>query len=853
MLSLRRAAHSTLRFTRARSVGGVELSNEVDAALRSGKPVVALESTIISHGMPYPQNLAMAHGVEDLVRSRGAVPATIAVIKGVARVGLDGFQLEHLAKEGRAVRKCSRRDLAAAIADGADGATTVASTMLLAHHAGLRVFATGGIGGVHRGAESTMDISADLTELSRTPVAVVCAGVKSILDIGRTLEFLETQGVPVVCLGTDEFPAFFSTASGFAAPQQQPDATAVAQQLAAGWHLGLENGTVVAVPNPFPDDSAELEAAVQTALREATEAGIVGKDATPFLLGRVAELTGGASLAANIALVRHNATVAADIAVALSHLERERGAEGEGKDCAARRGLGGHARVDDDEGRATFVDLAVQHALDAHRADMPASRRAVSTAGVTVADISSCSSDATAELRALLAAEDLDQSRWEAVAAALQAHEDLRDLFDVHAAMPSSAGGSRSSSGDGSGGVCGGGSELGAAPVIVIGGATVDLVQKPATGTALTLETSNPGTVVRRWGGVGRNIAEGLARLGARPVLLSAVGAGEGDSATGAALLREAAACGVDVSHVVAVAGARTATYAALLDGEGGLVAAVADMDIMERMYVEEGGKGEESAVIDGTAALPPALPPALLACLRAAGGVGSSASGGCRMVVADGNLPVPALRALCDAAREGQVAAGAGAPAGAMLFFEPTSVAKARKLVEAGGLSGCCFVSPNEDELAAMSEALGGAASDTTRQRMERVLGAMQLPTQPDGQLPGQLQQRKYVVLTLGAQGVLVGSVASVADERVPLWDQVQLKAHAALPLQNGNDVGMVNCTGAGDSMVAGMVAAMVAEAGSGAPLVLSAACIAKGLLAARLSVECDFAVSPLLGLNRE
>jgi pseudouridine-5'-phosphate glycosidase len=293
----------------------LSLTEEVADALREGRPVVALESTIISHGMPYPQNVAMATEVEGIIRDHGAVPATIAVLDGRPRIGLGTDDLELLASHGD-VAKVSVRDLPFVVARGVHGATTVAATMRLAAMAGIRVFVTGGLGGVHRGAQQTFDVSADLTELGRTPVAVVSAGVKSILDIGLTLETLETLGVPVLTVGSDEFPSFYSRSSGHAAPMRVDSAAEVAAVMDAQWRLGLDAGLVVT--NPIPEDdeipAAEIGGIIDRALADMDRLGIHGKDATPYLLGRIVEITGGASLTANIALVRHNARLGAAIA-----------------------------------------------------------------------------------------------------------------------------------------------------------------------------------------------------------------------------------------------------------------------------------------------------------------------------------------------------------------------------------------------------------------------------------------------------------------------------------------------------------------------------------------------------------
>jgi pseudouridine-5'-phosphate glycosidase len=296
-------------------------SPEVAAARAAGRPVVALESTIISHGMPYPQNVETARQVEQIIRDAGAVPATIAVIGGKICIGLSDQQLELLGAAPDAL-KVSRRDLAYVVAQKRLGATTVAATMICAALAGISVFVTGGIGGVHRGAETSFDISADLQELAHTSVAVVCAGVKSILDIGLTLEYLETHGVPVISVGQRGFPAFFTRESGFQADFQIDGASEQAAFIHTKWALGLRGGVVVA--NPVPEHAAmpkeEIDRITEQALAEAQARGVAGKAVTPFLLGRIKELTAGRSLATNIALVKHNALAGARLAQALSEL-----------------------------------------------------------------------------------------------------------------------------------------------------------------------------------------------------------------------------------------------------------------------------------------------------------------------------------------------------------------------------------------------------------------------------------------------------------------------------------------------------------------------------------------------------
>ncbi len=297
----------------------LSISNEVKEALAAGKPVVALESTIISHGMPYPQNVETAMRVEQTIRDNGAVPATIAIIGGNLKAGCTPQEIEYLGKKGQAVTKASRRDLPVLIARGEDGATTVTTTMIIAAMAGIKVFATGGIGGVHRGAETTMDISADLEELAQTPVMVICAGAKSILDLGLTLEYLETKGVPVIGYGTEELPAFYTRSSGFKVDYRIDTPEELAAAFRAKLEMGLAGGMLVT--NPIPEeyslDPDYINAAIDKAVKKSVELGIKGKATTPFLLAEIKDITGGNSLEANIQLVLNNARLAAKTATFL--------------------------------------------------------------------------------------------------------------------------------------------------------------------------------------------------------------------------------------------------------------------------------------------------------------------------------------------------------------------------------------------------------------------------------------------------------------------------------------------------------------------------------------------------------
>jgi len=300
----------------------LDINPEVAAAVAEGRPVVALESTIISHGMPYPQNVETALQVERIIRDAGAVPATIAIIGGRLKAGLTSEEIEYFGKKGQAIHKASRRDLAVLCARGEDGATTVTTTMIIAHMAGIQIFATGGIGGVHRGAETTMDISADLEELAHTPVMVVCAGAKSILDLGLTLEYLETHGVPVLGYQTNELPAFYTRTSGFRVDYRMDTPQELAAAFKAQNDMGLGGGMLVTnpIPQEYSMEPEVINKAIDDAVRECGEKGIQGKETTPFLLARIAELTGGNSLASNIQLVFNNARLAAETAIAYCKL-----------------------------------------------------------------------------------------------------------------------------------------------------------------------------------------------------------------------------------------------------------------------------------------------------------------------------------------------------------------------------------------------------------------------------------------------------------------------------------------------------------------------------------------------------
>lgn len=650
--------------------------------------------------MPYPQNLETARAVEDIVRAHGAVPATIAVLDGRCIVGLSAAELERLARLGAGqVRKVSRRDLAHVVALGAHGSTTVSATMLLAALAGIRVFVTGGIGGVHRGGQDSLDISADLAELARTPVAVVCAGVKSILDIGRTLEVLETAGVTVGTLGPAgcAFPAFFSADSGHASPLCWAGEEEAAAAVHAALQLRLGSGQLVCAPIP-PEHAAagaRVEAAIQRALGDASAAAISGAATTPYLLARVAELTDGDSLRANMALIRNNAAAGARLA------------------CALMRRVRAPAEA---------------YAAISARAPPP---------------------------RPLL----------------------VRAIGGAPPA-PSAAPSARA---------------------LVVGGIVADLTARPLPSRPLVRGTSNPGTIGLSAGGVGRNVAEALARLGSPAVLGSAVG----DDALGALALAECARAGVDTTHVRTVRGARTATYAALHDADGELAAAVADMVIFDAA-LDAGWAADVAAAALG---------------VRTASGVRDD--GLCGLVLADANLSAAALGAL------GRVCAARAVP----LFLEPVSVPKAAALAAAGALRGVHTLFPNADELMAIAGALHGRGE---RRGAPAEGGA----GQPDAALEAAARAVlahgvSRVVATRGARGVLLAARAEPGDSPT---SAPRIEYYPAHPVR------AVECTsGAGDCLAAGFTAACL----RGLP---EAECVRVGLAAAALSVQCAGAVSPAL-----
>nr|XP_013803421.1 PREDICTED: pseudouridine-metabolizing bifunctional protein C1861.05-like [Apteryx mantelli mantelli] len=639
----------------------------VQEALMEGRPVVALESTIITHGMAYPQNLSMAREVEEIVTTNGAVPATVGILRGRIHIGLTDEELQFLAGSKNVV-KVSRRDLPYVLSQGLSGGTTVSGTMIAAHKAGIPVFVTGGIGGVHRGGENTLDVSADLTELGRTPVAVVSAGVKSILDIGKTLEYLETQGVCVAAFGESrEFPAFFSRQSGFQAPYHVHNEQEAAELIASSLGLGLSSGVLIAVPCPHEQAASGqvIEEAIQQALSEARSKGITGKEVTPFLLQKINELTNGKSLDSNIAVIQNNTRVGSCIAVALSKLGK-----------ATRKGR-------------------------------------------------------------------------------------LPQREDMTPPQP-----------------------------VVIGGINVDFIAKAQNSVILGGGETNAGRVRRSFGGVGRNLADCLSRLGLTPLFLSAMGKDEHSES----ILHYCHH--MDMRAVLQLEGKRTATYCAVITSAGELSVGLGDMDIHQEITEQYVSKFKEN------------LFQAPLVCI-------------------DGNVPLSTIQYVCQLAREHQLA----------VCYEPTDENKASKPFLSDSWKALTYISPNLQELRAINRTLGNPLPAELPSRLEDVVKTAMTLARP------LLTQLRCVVVTLGTHGVLLcgksmgGSVLLCPGAHEQSTATSLCAAH--YPTIHISREEIVNVSGAGDSLMAGIIAGMLANHDTDT-------CVRMGLLAASLSLCSYEPISP-------
>ncbi|KAM4037915.1 uncharacterized protein ACNLHF_016339 isoform 1-T5 [Anomaloglossus baeobatrachus] len=645
----------------------------VEEALAEGQPVVALESTIITHGMPYPQNISMANQVEEIVRANGSIPATVGIIEGKVHIGLCEEEIKFLATNNDCV-KVSRRDLPYVLSQGLSGGSTVSGTMVAAHHAGIPIFVTGGIGGVHRNGENTMDVSADLTELGRTPVAVISAGVKSILDIGRTLEYLETQGVCVCTLGDSrDFPAFFTPRSGYKAPYHIRNEDEAARLIASSLELGLDSGVLISVPIPSEHASSGrmIEEAIHQALEEARTQGIVGKEVTPFLLSKVNEKTGGKSLDSNIALIKNNAEVGSRIAVALSKIWKPKGG---GKKERRQR-------------------------------EKPE--------------------------------EEMSDSR-----------------------------------------------------PIVIGGINVDFIAKAAQDKMEFGGQTNPGQVHQSFGGVGRNLADCMSRLGIRPLFISAVGQDDlSDS-----VFRYCAH--MDMRGVAHLTGHNTATYCAVISGSGDLSLGLGDMEIHQQITEKHVSQFAER--------------------LRRA-----------RLLCIDGNVPVSTIRYVCEVARQSAVP----------VCYEPTDIDKASKPFTSNSWTALTYLSPNIKELLAINRTLGYVEDIDIPCKLEDIVDtaiSLSLPL---------LENIHCVIVTLGAHGVLLcghrrGRTVSLRAKDKVSRDDLCAAHYPAAPIPPEQ---IVNVSGAGDSLMAGLLTGVLAEYDTDT-------CVRMGLLAARLSLRSRGPISQLI-----
>ncbi|XP_073687504.1 uncharacterized protein [Garra rufa] len=648
---------------------------DVKEALADHRPVVALESTIITHGMPYPHNISTAKEVEAIVRAEGAIPATIGILEGRIHVGLSSDELDFLAQSKTAL-KVSRRDLPYVISKGLSGGTTVSGTMIAAHRAGIPVFVTGGIGGVHRDGENSLDVSADLTELGRTPVAVVSAGVKSILDIGRTLEFLETQGVCVATYGDSKsFPAFFSRESGFTSPYHVSSPQEAADLIGNTLSLGLQSGLLLAIP--IPEEHAatgrQIEDAIQTAVSEASSKGVTGRDVTPFILQRVSKLTKGKSLQANIALIHNNAKVGSQIACALSkHKEKSEG---------NFRG-----------------DIKTQKSKD-------------------------------------------------------QKIE---------------------------------------AKTIVIGGINVDFIAKGTT-KKLVFGQTNPGSVCQSFGGVGRNIADCLSRLGHKPLFISAIGE---DSHSDAVLNY----CKhMDTSGVARLQDQRTATYCAVITESGELSLGLGDMDIHQQIQEQYVSKFEDQV---------------------------ASTS----LIVLDGNIPVSTIDYVCRIAKKHAVP----------VWFEPTDADKACKPFLSESWKALSYTSPNLAELCTMNHTLGLPTPTELPRSLEDVLGCVPALSRP------LLEHLHCVVVTLGALGVMVcgeheAGTVNLQPQKQKRKGQLCAVHYPALAMSSKETV---NVSGAGDSFAGAMMVGILRGLDTDC-------CVRMGLLAARTSLLSPHPIDPSLTVD--
>jgi len=656
----------------------IKYSDTVKHALKNKLPIVSLESTIISHGMPYPQNYHTAKAVEDIVRENGVVPATIAIINGTIHIGLNDDEIHYLSKVGKVAVKTSRRDLALVTAQKLTGSTTVSATIFLSNLVGIKIFVTGGLGGVHRGAETSMDISADLTELGKNGVMVVSAGVKSILDIGKTLEYLETQGVTVISFGTNEFPAFFTKTSGFKSPNRLDTPIDIAGVLYSNQKLRLNSGIVIAVPNNN-EDSPEINKAIQDSIEQAEREKILGKDITPFLLAKVNEKTKGKSLEFNIMLIKNNARIGSLIAVEYNKICKQKQAEKASAAAATQES-------------SSLVVLQRYLPLSLHKY-LPYFQTKRIVSPPTPSSLASASE---------------------------HRHK-----------------------------------------VVVLGGAVLDMISHPYKDSGFKLKTSNPGHLSTKMGGVGRNIAEVLARMNFHPLFISLVG----QDIHSKVILDHFHSIYLSTRGIKTSATFKTAIYNAIMDNRGDLAVAIAQMDIFDGInpsLIKEFAQEIQEA----------------------------------KMIVLDGNLPIESFQYIDQLVSTNK---------NIQVWFEPTSVFKSTKPILASTLSMITYTSPNKDELIHMSSMiikqnpkLSVYLDNLTDPSNDKNIDTLKAHTKV--LLASGIQ---HVITKLGPDGVLLGyqqNNLAVAEQ-----DKFVFESFPAPPVDN-----IIDVTGAGDSLVGCVIYAL-------------------------------------------
>ncbi|KAN0034641.1 hypothetical protein ACTFIV_001172 [Dictyostelium citrinum] len=654
----------------------IKLSKEVEDALRFGKPIVSLESTIISHGMPFPQNYETALEVESIVRSYGVVPATIAILNGTIHIGLTEKEIHYLATVGKDAIKTSRRDIAMVTSMGKTGSTTVSATILFSNLVGIKVFVTGGLGGVHRGAETSLDISADLTELGKNGVMVVSAGVKSILDIQKTLEYLETQGVTVVTYGSDEFPAFFTKHSGVKTPNRLDTIDQCAKLLYSNQLLQLKSGMVVAVPPRDNEHSELIDRAIKESIEQSKVDGILGKDITPYLLKKVNEKTGGKSLESNIELVKNNARIGSQISKHYYNLLKNKQSP-----TSTASVVGGG--IKGDELVFNYFDQRVNTFLQNY-------------------------------FNSLLAAETLLLNSPSKLKG-LNGPKPNKQLADNHIEYD----------------------------IVVVGGAVIDMISHPFKKSGFQMETSNPGAISIKMGGVGRNVAEVLSRLQMNSLFISLVG----DDVHSGLMMESFQTMNLSSNGVGIKVGSKTAIYNAIMNDRGDLAVAIAQMDIFDEITPSYISK------FDLTSS---------------------------KLLVFDGNIPTESMTYLAQLSRS----------KGIKLWFEPTSVYKSSKIVEPFILSSITYISPNRDELIKISNEIIKKGLIKFENIINNDINDLENIKKHSIILIE--SGIKYIITKMGSKGVLLAYKKDDGEFKFELFSAPEVP-----------DNKIVDVTGAGDSLV--------------------------------------------------